>query len=100
MIFLWSQGDALEVRCSVNLYFLKLFGIHLPCLQYSSIDTFWFTSQELFEGYYFCQAQKEEFFHRAKPYPGHPTIVRWNSDCFRSFIAGFFCINVKIPITT
>ncbi|CAN4120208.1 unnamed protein product [Withania somnifera] len=32
--------------------------------------------QELFEGYYFCQAQREDFFHRAKPYQGHPTIVR------------------------
>ncbi|WMV55949.1 hypothetical protein MTR67_049334 [Solanum verrucosum] len=70
------QGNALEIRCPVNLYFLRLFGIHLPCLQSSFIDTFWFTSQELFEGYYFCQAQKEEFFHRAKPYLGHPTIVR------------------------
>ncbi|OIT21917.1 n-carbamoylputrescine amidase, partial [Nicotiana attenuata] len=32
--------------------------------------------QELFEGYYFCQAQREDFFHGAKPYQGHPTIVR------------------------
>ncbi|GAB2274598.1 hypothetical protein Dimus_009366 [Dionaea muscipula] len=32
--------------------------------------------QELFEGYYFCQAQKEEFFQRAKPYKDHPTILR------------------------
>ncbi|KAF2321612.1 hypothetical protein GH714_000636 [Hevea brasiliensis] len=30
--------------------------------------------QELFEGYYFCQAQREDFFQRAKPYEGHPTI--------------------------
>ncbi|XP_031503615.1 N-carbamoylputrescine amidase [Nymphaea colorata] len=32
--------------------------------------------QELFEGYYFCQAQKKEYFGRAKPYDGHPTIQR------------------------
>ncbi|PKA48502.1 N-carbamoylputrescine amidase [Apostasia shenzhenica] len=32
--------------------------------------------QELFEGYYFCQAQREDFFKRAKPYKGHPTITR------------------------
>ncbi|PON65441.1 Carbon-nitrogen hydrolase [Parasponia andersonii] len=32
--------------------------------------------QELFEGYYFCQAQREDFFKRAKPYKGHPTILR------------------------
>jgi len=32
--------------------------------------------QELFEGYYFCQAQREDFFQRAKPYNGHPTILR------------------------
>lgn len=32
--------------------------------------------QELFEGYYFCQAQREDFFSRAKPREGHPTILR------------------------
>ncbi|KAL1203481.1 N-carbamoylputrescine amidase [Cardamine amara subsp. amara] len=32
--------------------------------------------QELFEGYYFCQAQREDFFQRAKPYKNHPTIAR------------------------
>lgn len=32
--------------------------------------------QELFEGFYFCQAQREDFFKRAKPYEGHPTILR------------------------
>ncbi|CAI9781424.1 unnamed protein product [Fraxinus pennsylvanica] len=32
--------------------------------------------QELFEGYYFCQAQREDFFQRAKPYKDHPTILR------------------------
>lgn len=32
--------------------------------------------QELFEGYYFCQAQREDFFLRSKPYKGHPTIQR------------------------
>ncbi|WRX33935.1 Carbon-nitrogen hydrolase - like 9 [Theobroma cacao] len=32
--------------------------------------------QELFEGYYFCQAQREDFFQRAKPYKDHPTIQR------------------------
>uniref|UniRef100_A0A2P2LMV7 N-carbamoylputrescine amidase isoform X2 n=2 Tax=Rhizophora mucronata TaxID=61149 RepID=A0A2P2LMV7_RHIMU len=32
--------------------------------------------QELFEEYYFCQAQREDFFQRAKPYKGHPTILR------------------------
>ncbi|KAK3010925.1 hypothetical protein RJ639_011983 [Escallonia herrerae] len=32
--------------------------------------------QELFEGYYFCQAQREDFFLRAKPHKGHPTIIR------------------------
>ncbi|XP_042470910.1 N-carbamoylputrescine amidase-like [Zingiber officinale] len=32
--------------------------------------------QELFEGYYFCQAQRADYFQRAKPYKGHPTILR------------------------
>ncbi|KAH9314294.1 hypothetical protein KI387_022921, partial [Taxus chinensis] len=32
--------------------------------------------QELFEGYYFCQAQREHYFARAKPRKGHPTILR------------------------
>ncbi|XP_072979595.1 N-carbamoylputrescine amidase [Typha angustifolia] len=32
--------------------------------------------QELFEGYYFCQAQREDFFRRARPYKGNPTILR------------------------
>ncbi|KAK9185633.1 hypothetical protein WN943_025990 [Citrus x changshan-huyou] len=32
--------------------------------------------QELFEGYYFCQAQREVFFQRAKPYKDHPTILK------------------------
>jgi len=32
--------------------------------------------QELFEGYYFCQAQREDYFQRAKPRKGHPTILR------------------------
>ncbi|XP_078435174.1 nitrilase-like protein 1 isoform X2 [Wolffia australiana] len=32
--------------------------------------------QELFEGYYFCQAQREDFFRRASPYKDHPTIIR------------------------
>ncbi|KAH0886292.1 hypothetical protein HID58_062388 [Brassica napus] len=32
--------------------------------------------QELFEGYYFCQAQREDYFQRAKPYKDHPTIAR------------------------
>ncbi|BBM96754.1 N-carbamoylputrescine amidase [Marchantia polymorpha subsp. ruderalis] len=32
--------------------------------------------QELFEGYYFCQAQREDFFKRAQPREGHPTIQR------------------------
>ncbi|PNY02420.1 N-carbamoylputrescine amidase, partial [Trifolium pratense] len=32
--------------------------------------------QELFEGYYFCQAQREDFIQRAKPYKDHPTITR------------------------
>ncbi|KAL8503774.1 hypothetical protein ACS0TY_022481 [Phlomoides rotata] len=32
--------------------------------------------QELFEGYYFCQAQREDFFQRAKPRKEHPTILR------------------------
>ncbi|KAL4574307.1 hypothetical protein LXL04_021136 [Taraxacum kok-saghyz] len=32
--------------------------------------------QELFEGHYFCQAQREDFFQRAKPYKDHPTISR------------------------
>ncbi|KAK6138485.1 hypothetical protein DH2020_027805 [Rehmannia glutinosa] len=32
--------------------------------------------QELFEGYYFCQAQMEDFFQQAKPRKEHPTIVR------------------------
>ncbi|EFJ10979.1 hypothetical protein SELMODRAFT_269334 [Selaginella moellendorffii] len=32
--------------------------------------------QELFEGYYFCQAQREDFFLCSKPREGHPTIQR------------------------
>ncbi|KAL5132023.1 N-carbamoylputrescine amidase [Glycine soja] len=32
--------------------------------------------QELFEGYYFCQAQRVDFFQRAKPHKDHPTILR------------------------
>ncbi|XVE79232.1 hypothetical protein DITRI_Ditri14bG0041300 [Diplodiscus trichospermus] len=32
--------------------------------------------QELFEGYYFCQAQREDSFRRAKPHKDHPTIQR------------------------
>jgi N-carbamoylputrescine amidase len=32
--------------------------------------------QELFEGYYFCQAQREDYFLRAKSYKNHPTIQR------------------------
>lgn len=32
--------------------------------------------RELFEGYYFCQAQREDYFKRAKPYKGHSTISR------------------------
>ncbi|KAH7655977.1 N-carbamoylputrescine amidase protein [Dioscorea alata] len=32
--------------------------------------------QEVFEGYYFCQAQRGDFFDRANPYRGHPTIAR------------------------
>ncbi|XP_004291590.1 PREDICTED: N-carbamoylputrescine amidase [Fragaria vesca subsp. vesca] len=32
--------------------------------------------QELFEGYYFCQAQREDFIQRAKPCSNHPTILR------------------------
>ncbi|KAF6165894.1 hypothetical protein GIB67_012791 [Kingdonia uniflora] len=34
------------------------------------------TAFELFEGYYFCQAQREDYIQRAKPYKGHPTILR------------------------
>ncbi|XP_052145609.1 N-carbamoylputrescine amidase [Oryza glaberrima] len=33
--------------------------------------------QELFEGQYFCQAQRLDFFQRAKPYKGNPTIIRF-----------------------
>lgn len=41
------------------------------------LHTLWkFLSQELFEGYYFCQAQREDFFARAHPREGHPTIQR------------------------
>ncbi|XLR54383.1 hypothetical protein S83_005055 [Arachis hypogaea] len=32
--------------------------------------------QELFEGYYFCQAQREDYIQRAKSYKDHPTILR------------------------
>ncbi|KAJ0989240.1 hypothetical protein J5N97_007596 [Dioscorea zingiberensis] len=32
--------------------------------------------QELFEGFYFCQAQSGDFFNHTKPYKGHPTISR------------------------
>ena len=32
--------------------------------------------QELFEGHYFCQAQRMDFFQRAKPYKENPTIMR------------------------
>lgn len=35
--------------------------------------------QELFEGHYFCQAQREDFFARAHPREGHPTIARMQS---------------------
>ncbi|GBG68303.1 hypothetical protein CBR_g2849 [Chara braunii] len=31
---------------------------------------------ELFEWYYFCQAQREDFFALAKPRDGHPTIAK------------------------
>lgn len=31
--------------------------------------------QELFEGHYFCQAQRESLFSRAHPREGHPTIA-------------------------
>lgn len=30
---------------------------------------------ELFEGIYFCQKEKDEYFEWAKPYEGHPTIA-------------------------
>lgn len=33
-------------------------------------------TQELFEGYYFCQAQSEEYFSWSHPREGHPTILR------------------------
>ncbi|XP_006648693.1 N-carbamoylputrescine amidase-like [Oryza brachyantha] len=33
--------------------------------------------QELFEGQYFCQAQNLDYFQRAKPYKGNPTISRF-----------------------
>ncbi|KAK8598720.1 hypothetical protein V6N13_094681 [Hibiscus sabdariffa] len=36
----------------------------------------WTGSLELFEGYYFCEAQREDFFMRAKRYKDHPTIKR------------------------
>lgn len=32
--------------------------------------------QELFEGYYFCQAQREDYFARSHPRAGNPTIER------------------------
>ncbi|XP_021887516.1 N-carbamoylputrescine amidase [Carica papaya] len=32
--------------------------------------------QELFEGYYFCQAQREDFFQRANSYNNNPTISK------------------------
>ncbi|HEX5854009.1 MAG TPA: nitrilase-related carbon-nitrogen hydrolase, partial [Thermoanaerobaculia bacterium] len=34
---------------------------------------------ELFEGPYFCAAQKDEFFAWAKPAEGHPTIARFSA---------------------
>lgn len=37
--------------------------------------------QELFEGFYFCQAQREDFFNRAKPYKGNKTIHRCDECC-------------------
>ncbi|PIN00477.1 N-carbamoylputrescine amidase [Handroanthus impetiginosus] len=40
--------------------------------------------QELFEGYYFCQAQMEDFFRRAKPRKEHPTILRCEDSISRS----------------
>ena len=35
--------------------------------------------QELFEGYYFCQGELPEFYTRAKPAEGHPTIAHFQS---------------------
>lgn len=35
--------------------------------------------QELFEGYYFCQDELPEFYARAKPAEGHPTIAHFQS---------------------
>jgi len=32
---------------------------------------------ELFEGYYFCTTEKEEFFRRAQPVENHPTIAHF-----------------------
>ncbi|KAL2652726.1 hypothetical protein R1flu_020854 [Riccia fluitans] len=47
--------------------------------------------QELFEGYYFCQAQREDFFKRARPREGHPTIERMKNLAKE--------LNVVIPVS-
>lgn len=56
--------------------------------------------QELFEGYYFCQAQKEDYFHRAKPRKEHPTILRYkiSSQEFRKLV--FTYRPIYFPILT
>ncbi|XP_058214080.1 N-carbamoylputrescine amidase-like [Rhododendron vialii] len=41
-----------------------------------SVSLLFSSVHELFQGYYFCQAQREDFFQRAKPYKGLPTILR------------------------
>lgn len=56
-----------EISLYIYIYFKKIF------VKFQPSD---FCIQELFEGYYFCQAQREDFFQRAKPYEGHPTILR------------------------
>lgn len=47
--------------------------------------------QELFEGYYFCQDELPEFFARARPVDGHPTIAHFQSVARE--------LNVVLPIS-
>uniref|UniRef100_A0A804PIU7 CN hydrolase domain-containing protein n=1 Tax=Zea mays TaxID=4577 RepID=A0A804PIU7_MAIZE len=45
--------------------------------------------QELFEGHYFCQAQRLDFFRRAKPYKGNPTIISLQRSWKLSYLSVF-----------
>jgi N-carbamoylputrescine amidase len=42
---------------------------------------------ELFEGYYFCRHEKDEFFSWAKPVEGHPTLAKFQALCKKLGVA-------------